>query len=127
MNDIISGALHPIAWFITQFDNSRTRNEKIARRGGYFWLPCDLCGRMWGGHEWTTADGIHQCTVPAEWNERGVFSHMGICPVCTITGIGDIIWEAFYNDLATQWGITLTPDDNPMVVIENALRIRAAA
>ncbi len=22
-----------------------------ARLGGYFWLPCPLCGRMFGGHE----------------------------------------------------------------------------
>lgn len=20
--------------------------------GGYFWIPCPLCGDMWGGHEW---------------------------------------------------------------------------
>ena len=22
-----------------------------AKLGGYFWLPCPLCGRMFGGHE----------------------------------------------------------------------------
>jgi hypothetical protein len=23
-----------------------------AEFGGYFWSPCRVCGRMWGGHEW---------------------------------------------------------------------------
>jgi predicted RNA-binding Zn-ribbon protein involved in translation (DUF1610 family) len=21
--------------------------------GGYFWLPCPICGENYGGHEWT--------------------------------------------------------------------------
>jgi len=23
-----------------------------AHFGGYFWLPCPICGRRFGGHEW---------------------------------------------------------------------------
>lgn len=28
----------------------------VAEVGGYFWIPCDVCGRAFGGHEsgdWT--------------------------------------------------------------------------
>jgi hypothetical protein len=24
----------------------------IAHLGGYFWLPCPICGENFGGHEW---------------------------------------------------------------------------
>lgn len=29
-----------------------------ARWGEYFWLPCPLCGEMFGGHEWRSEDTI---------------------------------------------------------------------
>lgn len=25
---------------------------------GYFWLPCPLCGKPFGGHEWTNSDSV---------------------------------------------------------------------
>ena len=46
-----------------------------AWRGGYFWLPCPNCGRMFGGHEslrgeilWSAGDwsrGLITCPHPA--------------------------------------------------------------
>jgi hypothetical protein len=29
----------------------RILHRVIAAVGGYFWLPCPVCGRMFGGHE----------------------------------------------------------------------------
>ena len=29
----------------------RTWNRFRATIGGYFWLPCPICGQMFGGHE----------------------------------------------------------------------------
>lgn len=26
--------------------------------GGYFWLPCPLCGEMFGGHQWRKCGSI---------------------------------------------------------------------
>lgn len=31
----------------------RFLNQLWAFIAGYFWLPCPLCGRYFGGHEWT--------------------------------------------------------------------------
>jgi len=30
----------------------RLFNKIYAKTMGYFWIPCPLCGRMFGGHEW---------------------------------------------------------------------------
>lgn len=46
--------------------------------GGYFWLPCDLCGRYSGGHERDTDDPRSRMPVPGE---PGHFR--GVCPACT--------------------------------------------
>lgn len=27
-----------------------------AKLNGYFWLPCNICGKMFGGHEWRETD-----------------------------------------------------------------------
>lgn len=50
----------------------RAYQRRYARRHGYFWLPCQLCGDEYGGHE---AGG----SLPTD--EPGRFS--GICPACT--------------------------------------------
>lgn len=42
-----------------------------ARIGGYFWLPCDVCGREFGGHE--TGGGTVRHA-----NGRGTLT----CPKC---------------------------------------------
>lgn len=46
-----------------------------AKANGFFWLPCDLCGREYGGHE--IGDTIPDPT-------RGPGAGMCICPFCTI-------------------------------------------
>ena len=53
----------------------RAVHEVWAKENGYFWLPCDLCGREFGGHE--IADTIPDPTKGPGWS-------MGICPFCTI-------------------------------------------
>ena len=30
----------------------RLLNKVYARLRGHFWLPCPICGQMFGGHEW---------------------------------------------------------------------------
>lgn len=62
----------------------RTFNRLRAKLNNYFWLPCPLCGRYFGGHEWL----IHYdlvATIPDENNER---VNIGICPDCTLDGKG---------------------------------------
>jgi hypothetical protein len=51
--------------------------------GGYFWLPCSLCGHEMGGHEWRSVNG-KPSSIPA--GKPGVSK--GICPVCTYEGRG---------------------------------------
>lgn len=50
---------------------------------GYYWLPCPVCGRYSGGHEWRR-DGLPS-SVP-DLTEPGL-GH-GICPRCTREGYG---------------------------------------
>jgi hypothetical protein len=45
---------------------------------GYFWLPCPLCGRFSGGHEWDGFNPRASMPVPGEPNR-----YRGICPSCT--------------------------------------------
>ena len=55
-----------------------------ANLGGYFWLPCPLCGRDSGGHEWRRINGKPD-SIP--WpGKQG--THIGICPACTRAGLG---------------------------------------
>lgn len=49
----------------------RAYQEVYARRYGYYWLPCDLCGECFGGHE---ASG----SLPISEEQ---LRH--ICPSCT--------------------------------------------
>jgi len=44
-----------------------------AKFGGYFWLPCALCGRFYGGHEWT--DEYVRIRT-------GEHTGQGVCPWC---------------------------------------------
>ena len=64
----------------------RWAHRWYARRHGFFWAPCVLCGRMWGGHEWRDIDGkpSHVYRYPDE-PMRGT----GICPRCTRAGKGE--------------------------------------
>ncbi|BAD58868.1 hypothetical protein [Nocardia farcinica] len=47
-------------------------HRRYAQAHGYFWLPCPLCGRHFGGHEITDS-------VPT--GEAG--TSQGICPMCS--------------------------------------------
>lgn len=40
---------------------SRWLNKLYANLNGYFWLPCPLCGKMFGGHE---SSGVGLSTNP---------------------------------------------------------------
>lgn len=64
----------------------REIQKAIARARGYFWLPCPLCGREFGGHEWEDIDGLSSAiyTDPTQPNIG-----TGICPVCTAQGKGN--------------------------------------
>ena len=52
----------------------REAHERHARANGYYWLPCKLCGRSYGGHEIT--ESVH---FPD--NAPGIST--SICPLCT--------------------------------------------
>jgi hypothetical protein len=43
-----------------------------AKIAGYFWLPCPLCGRNFGGHEWKSENTLKY--------ENGYGK--GVCPDC---------------------------------------------
>ncbi len=42
--------------FVSRARRQQRRAEPLrrlrARAGGYFWLPCPMCGESFGGHEW---------------------------------------------------------------------------
>jgi hypothetical protein len=59
-------------------------HEWWAFTGGYFWLPCPLCGREMGGHEWREVQG-KVFSIP---DEKDPCTFHGICPVCTYEGKG---------------------------------------
>lgn len=63
----------------------RWMHRAYALTAGYFWLPCSLCGRQMGGHEWRSVEG-KDASTPAD---RPGSSH-GICPVCTYEGKGGV-------------------------------------
>ena len=50
----------------------RLFNKIYADFKGYFWLPCPLCGKHFGGHEWLDGHDL--------WGLNG--SGTGVCPDC---------------------------------------------
>ena len=62
----------------------RWAHRVYARLFGYFWLPCNLCGEMTGGHEWRDIDGL-PASIP---DPHGGPGRVGICPACTRAGKG---------------------------------------
>lgn len=62
----------------------RRWQERYARRNGFFWLPCPLCGHFFSGAEWRDIDG-KVASIPDEKNPS--IGH-GICPSCTQAGLG---------------------------------------
>jgi hypothetical protein len=73
-------------WFVRLVpERFRWAHRWYAQTHGYFWLPCILCGRESGGHEWRNIDG-----KPAQVSDptRGPTAGVGICPWCTRAGKG---------------------------------------
>jgi hypothetical protein len=70
---------------------SRAWNWLYARVWGYFWLPCPLCGRHFGGHEWRITEG-RASTIPVP---GGLGGQQAICPDCTQAGRGNAAWRAW--------------------------------
>lgn len=63
---------------------SRRLHQLYASLMGYFWLPCPVCGKCFGGHEWQ--DG---CTISLK---DGVFVSKGVCsPRCMRTHYETIV------------------------------------
>ena len=54
---------------------------------GYFWIPCPLCGRYFGGHEWREIDGKPD-SVPDPRGGADIGLSRAICPICTAEGRG---------------------------------------
>jgi hypothetical protein len=72
-------------WFAVLFGRIRWAQRWYAQRHRYFWLPCPLCDRPFGGHEWRPVAG-RCCTVPDPLDGPG--RSVGICPDCTRAGRG---------------------------------------
>lgn len=70
----------------------RRLNRWYANYFRYFWLPCTLCGKMFGGHEWKDRKGLSS-VIKTEDCTLGQMR--GICPDCTLAGKGHDRWEAF--------------------------------
>lgn len=62
----------------------RWTHRLYARVAGYYWLPCPLCGREFGGHEHREIKG-RLSTIPKP-GEPG--THLHICPKCSAAGKG---------------------------------------
>ena len=52
-----------------------------ANVAGYFWQPCRICGRPFGGHEWRDRNGLSGSIVTEDGTRA-------ICPKCTVEGRG---------------------------------------
>jgi hypothetical protein len=72
------------AWIYRIPERWRAVHRIYAALHGYFWLPCVLCGRYSGGHEWRDIDGKSSTL----WDADGCHGK-GICPVCTRAGKGN--------------------------------------
>jgi hypothetical protein len=64
--------------------SKRLIQRAYAKVHGFFWLPCPVCGREFGGHEWADVDGLPSM-VP---DDRDPALSHGICPDCTMQGYG---------------------------------------
>lgn len=67
---------------------NRKLNKAFANLNGYFWLPCPLCGKKFGGHEWRDYNGLSSHINDPDYpplSGRG----KGICPDCTKAGKGE--------------------------------------
>jgi hypothetical protein len=51
---------------------ARRAHRLYARANGFFWIPCPLCGEMFGGHEY------HSGSIPSTNPDTPTTSH-GVC------------------------------------------------
>jgi hypothetical protein len=69
----------------------RSAHRLWAHRRGYFWMPCPLCGRDFGGHESRSIAGkpasVPDPTCPPR-GPCGPLMSVTICPPCTRAGRG---------------------------------------
>jgi hypothetical protein len=82
----------------------RFLHQAYAALAGYGWVPCPLCGREFGGHEWRDRNG--NTSHISHPSKPGTFK--AICPDCTRAGRG---WDdgTFVNgtpDEAEALGLT---------------------
>lgn len=68
----------------SRFYIPRRLHQLYAWALGYFWLPCPLCRRPFGGHEWRDIDG-QVSSVP---RPAAPGTSWAICPRCTAVGRG---------------------------------------
>ena len=73
----------------------RLYNNFRALVGGYFWLPCPLCGQKFGGHE-ILQTREHANNVPITEPDQPYVSKRVICPDCTQDGAGDRAWSEWH-------------------------------
>lgn len=71
---------------------SRLVNKFYANMNGYFWLPCPICGKKFGGHEWLVDEQWSNIPDPEHPADPG--RGVGICPDCTRAGVGKEAWNA---------------------------------
>lgn len=72
-----------------------------ARGGGWFWLPCPLCGLEFGGQE--SMRGSDEKPSAVHMDGQPPDTARGICPFCTMAGRGaDPRW-AWAPVLAAAW------------------------
>lgn len=81
----------------------RWLHRLYARLGGYFWVPCPLCGVYFGGHELRDRPGLSS-TIPHPSGQPG--RGKGICPACTLAGRG--VWTSVASEIRS--GRRVDPD-----------------
>lgn len=72
----------------------RFLHKKYARLNGYFWLPCPVCGKEFGGHEWK--EGVHH-SIQKPNAPSG--HRIGICPDCGETQAQGIDLASYLRDV----------------------------
>lgn len=67
---------------LVPYENRRWHHA-YARRHGFYWIPCPLCDRPFGGHE--AAGSIPDPMYPPR-SPHGPFHMIHICSACTRAG-----------------------------------------
>ena len=67
---------------------------------GYFWLPCSLCGKNFGGHEWLPGNNLYHNGTLGE----------GVCPNC-----GDKARELNAKNAIDESGFRSNPQNSTRV------------